>query len=66
MEVGFVEEYKSVIMYFLLQVRFGMDFIKVVFLMFIFERRFFLEMYVDFFVYLDLFVSISDQKDFKD
>lgn len=34
-----------------------MDLIKVVFFIFILERRFLLEMYVDFFVYLDLFVK---------
>uniref|UniRef100_A0A2I3G1Z6 Oxysterol-binding protein n=1 Tax=Nomascus leucogenys TaxID=61853 RepID=A0A2I3G1Z6_NOMLE len=57
---GSVEEHKSVTMHLLSQVRLGMDLTKVVL------PTSLLEMYADFFAHLDLFVSISDQKDPKD
>ncbi|KAB0393647.1 hypothetical protein E2I00_000678 [Balaenoptera physalus] len=65
-EAGSVEEHKSVIMHLLSQVRLGMDLTKVVLPTFTLERRSLLEMYADFFAHLDLFVSISDQKDARD
>ncbi|EHB09895.1 Oxysterol-binding protein-related protein 9 [Heterocephalus glaber] len=65
-EAESMEEHKSVIMHLLSQVRLGMDLTKVVLPTFILERRSLLEIHADFSAHLDLFVSISDQKDPRD
>ncbi|XP_067405697.1 oxysterol-binding protein-related protein 11 isoform X1 [Emydura macquarii macquarii] len=59
-DLGAVEEQRSVILHLLSQLKLGMDLTRVVLPTFILEKRSLLEMYADFMSHPDLFIAITN------